>query len=136
MPKIFKSNYISPFSQSITTVKYILINTKYKSKISQNLKQILRKLRKRSFYKAIELVSNISNVIERNEIIQILYSVVTYIENNHNANLVKLWIDDISIENISKFNYFLNQNVEKLDDQCFIVINVGFEYKPFPIKKE
>lgn len=136
MPKIFQSNYISPFSQSITTVKYILINTKYKSKISQNLKQILRKLRKRSFYKAIELVSNISNVIERNEIIQILYSVVTYIENNHNANLVKLWIDDISIENISKFNYFLNQNVEKLDDQCFIVINVGFEYKPFPIKKE
>jgi len=135
MSKIFRSNSLLPSSQNRMVVKYITINTKYEVRLSQNLKQVLKKLKKCSFYKSVGLLSNISNVTERNEILQILYSVVTYVENNHNANLVKLWIDDIFIENVSKINSFLNQNVEKLDDQSYIIINLGFEYKLPSVKK-
>lgn len=118
------------------TIEYITIKAKYKNKITQTLQKTLKTLRKLSFYIAIDILSDLSNTEERTAILQILYSAVTYAENNHYANLVKIWIDDIYIKNILKQNYFLNQNSQKLEDKYYIIIKLGFEYKAFPVKKE
>lgn len=118
------------------TIEYITVKARYNYKITQILKKVLQTLRKRSFFIAIDILADFSNSIERNLILQILYSSVTYAENNHYANLVKIWIDDIHIKKISKPNYFLNKNSQKLEDNHYIIIHLGFEYKPFPIKKE
>jgi len=90
-------------------------------------------LRKRSFYKAIEVISDISDLFERNCILQILYSSVTYAENNHYANLLKLWIDDIYIKKIPNPNNFIQGDSHF---NYYVVINLGFEYKDLPSKKE
>jgi hypothetical protein len=118
------------------TVGYIAIGAKYEGKLSPNIKKTLQSLRKRSFYKAVEIVSDISNIVERNFILQILYSSVTYSENNNYANLLKLWVDDIFVQKISKSNHFIDQSTKKLEDNYFFVFNLGLQYKDLPVKKE
>jgi hypothetical protein len=118
------------------TIEYITIKAKYNNEITQTLQKTLKTLRKLSFYIAIDILADLSNTKERTAILQILYSAVTYAENNHYANLVKIWIDDIYIKNISKQNYFLNQSSQKLEYKYYIIIKLGFEYKAFPVKKE
>lgn len=126
----------SPFSQSSMTLAYITVNAKYENALSPAAKNLLKSLRKHSFYKAIEKISNITNSFERTLILQIIYSAVTYAENNQYANLIKLWIDDIYIKKVPKQNRFISKNSERLEYEHFIIINLGFEYKPLPIKKE
>lgn len=123
-------------SQNSTSVGYLKVSSKYNFKITQNLKKILKSLRRCSFYKSVEILSNLSNITERNAILQMIYSVVTYAENNHYANLVKVWIDNIFIKKVNKSNKFLNNESENLTDSYCIVLNLGFEYKAFPVKRE
>ena len=75
-----------------------VVNVKKICLLSQNTSMILKRFRRRSFYKSVEIVSEIENLTERNAILQILYSVATYNENNHSMNLLKIWIDDIYIK--------------------------------------
>ena len=79
---------------------------------------------------------SVLNVFERNHLLQILYSSVAYVENNYSANLLKLWIDDIHIQKISKTNSFLDDTTNHLSFNYYIIINLGFEYKDLPMKKE
>jgi hypothetical protein len=122
--------------QNSTTVGYLSVSSKYNFKVTQNFKKILKNLRKCSFYKSIEILSNLSDKTERTTILQIIYSVVTYAENNHYANLLKVWIDNIYIKKVVRSNKFLNKNPGKLENDYYIILNLGFEYKAFPVKKE
>jgi len=130
------SKNLSTISQNSTTVGYLSVSSKYNFKVTQNFKKILKNLRKCSFYKSIEILSNLSDKTERTTILQIIYSVVTYAENNHYANLLKVWIDNIYIKKVVKPNKFLKRKSENLTDNYYIVLNFGFEYKAFPVKKE
>ena len=95
----------------------------------------MKNLRKCSFYKSVELLSDLSNTTERTFILQIIYSAVTYAENNHYANLLKVWIDNIYIKKVIKSNNFLNKKSERLENSYYIIIKFGFEYKAVPVKK-
>ena len=136
MPKVLKKKKISVVSQNSTIIGYIKVNANYNYKITQNLKKVLKNLRKCSFYKSVEILSNLSNNIERTFILQIIYSAVTYAENNHYANLLKVWIDNINIKKVEKSNKFLNKKSGKLESDYYVILNLGFEYKAFPVKKE
>lgn len=143
MVRILQYPINKDFSHSIktkiktpVTIGYITISAKYEGKLSPNIKKTLQSLRKRSFYKAVEIVSDISNTVERNFILQILYSSVTYSENNNYANLLKLWVDDIFVQKISQSNHFVDQSTKKLEDNYFFVFNLGLQYKDLPVKKE
>ena len=46
------------------------------------------------------ILSYLSDNLERDYILQILYSATTYIENNYSANLLKVWINDIRIKEV------------------------------------
>jgi hypothetical protein len=117
-------------------LKFVTLTTKNKNVSSQNTIKILKSLRKRSFYKAIEIVSNMTNVVEKNYILQLLYSAVTYTENNHYANLLKLWVDDVYITKTEDTNRFIHQNKQILTSKYTIIIKIGFEYKDAPLKRE
>jgi hypothetical protein len=141
MPKLLKHPrckdfYFSPLSQGKLTMAYVRISAKYNFQISANVTKTLKDIRKRSFYKALENVERISNLFERNYLIEMLYSTVIYVENNHYANLLKLWIDDIYIKKVPNFNKFRNQNHETLKFHYYIILVLGFEYKDLPTKKE
>ena len=136
MSKVLKKKNFSVLSQNSTIIGYIKVNAKYNYKITQNLKKVLKNLRKCSFCKSVEILSNLSNNIERTFILQIIYSAVTYAENNHYANLLKVWIDNIYIKKVEKSNKFLNKKSGKLESDYYVILNLGFEYKAFPVKKE
>jgi len=141
MPKLLqhprcKDFYFSPLSQGPLTLAYVTVTAKYNYRLSLNIKKILKKIRKRSFYKAIEIITYMSNMFERNSILQILYSAVAYSENNHSSNLLKLWIDDIYIKKVPKDNDFIEQTESNLKFNYYIIIILGFEYKALPTKKE
>ena len=136
MSKVLKKKSFSIVSQNSTVIGFLTINAKYNYKITQNLKKVLKNLHKCSFYKSIEILSNLSNNLERTFILQIIYSAVTYAENNHYANLLKVWVDNIYIKKVVKSNKFLKKKSEKLENDYYIILNLGFEYKAFPVKKE
>ena len=117
-------------------LEFVTVNAKNTRLVSQDANKTLKSLRRRSFYKAIEIVSEIENIGERNSILQILYSVATYGENNHSINLLKLWIDDIYVKRTVNTNRFIHRNYKNLQYTHNIIIKFGFEYKVPPIKKE
>jgi len=123
-------------SKNPVIVESITVSTSYSNKLSPNIKKIFKNLRKRSFYKAVEMVNDISNINEQNFILQIIYSAATYAENNHCANLLKFWINEISVQKISKYNSFINKDSEKLEDSYLIIFNLSFQYKDLQVKKE
>lgn len=116
--------------------EFITVNAKKTYILSQNTNIVLKRLRRRSFYKSIEIVSEIENLTERNNILQILYSVATYSENNHSINLLTLWIDNVYIKKIIKTNQFIGIGSQDLQYTYNIIITLGFEYKAPPMKKE
>ena len=136
MPKFLQKKKIPVISQKSIVIGYLTVNAKYSYKITQNLKKVLKNLRKRSFYKSVEILSKLSNNLERTVILQIIYSAVAYAENNHHANLLKVWVDDIYIKEVVKSNKFLNKKSEKLKNTYYITLKISFEYKAFPGKKE
>ena len=136
MSTVLKKKKFSIVSQNSTVIGYLSVNAKYNYKITQNLKKILKDLHQCSFYKSIEILSNLSNNIERTFILQIIYSAVTYAENNHYANLLKVWVNNVYIKKVTKSNKFLKKKSENLENDYFITLNLGFEYKAFPVKKE
>ena len=141
MPKLLKHPkckdfHFSTLSQTSLTLAYVRLNAKWDYQLSFNVLKVLKNIQKRSFYKSIEIISSILNVFERNYLLQILYSAVAYVENNYSANLLKLWIDDIHIQKVGKTNSFLYEKTNQLSCSYYIIINLGFEYKDFPVKKE
>ena len=124
MSKVLKKKIFSAVSQNSTIIGYITLNAKYDYKITQNLKKVLKNLRKCSFYKSVEILSNLSNNLERTFILQIIYSAVTYAENNHYANLLKVWVDNIYIKKVEKSNKFLDKKSEKLENDYYIILNI------------
>ena len=117
-------------------LEFVTVSAKNTHLISQDANKTLKSLRRRSFYKAIEIVSEIESITERNSILQILYSAATYGENNHSINLLKLWIDDIYIKKTINTNQFIHRNYKNLQYTHNITIKLGFEYKVPPLKKE
>jgi hypothetical protein len=139
MPRLSKRPRSKGFfrtSKNSIVLEFVTLTAKSKIPLSQNVIKVFKSLRKRSFYKAIEIASSIENTIERNEILQILYSAIVYSENNHYANLLKLCIDDIYIVKISKFNQFIPNDSLNFKERYNVVIQLAFEYKEPPIKKE
>lgn len=116
--------------------QFMTVNIKNNQLISQNINKILKNIRRRSFYTALNIVSYIENSVERNTILQILYSVTTYSENNYSSNLLNIWIHEIYIKQTMNSNQFIDKDSHKLKDNNDIIITLGFQYKVPPIKNE
>ena len=128
--------YFTNLSQTSLNLGYVTITAKYNSTLSLNILNTLKNIRKRSFYKAVEILSYLSDNLERDYILQILYSATTYIENNYSANLLKVWINDIRIKEVKKLNKFFDKTNDDSNCEIFIIVNLGFEYKDILIKKQ
>ena len=128
--------YLTNLSQTSLNLGYVTITAKYNSTLSLNVLNTLKNIRKRSFYKAVEILSYLSDNLERDYILQILYSATTYIENNYSANLLKVWINDIRIKEVKKLNKFFDKTNDDSNCEIFIIVNLGFEYKDILIKKQ
>ena len=103
-----------PKSNEITSQTFQI---KYEKKLSSTAKAILNSFQNKYIYYAIDDILYLlkGNLIERDNLLAILYSPILSLQNNFSVNFFDIWIREVYIEEISKVNKFLNQRFSNFD---------------------
>ena len=110
---------------------------KYEKKLSSIAKFLLNSFQAKYLYYAIDDILYLLklNVIERDNLLGILYSPVLSLQNNLSINFFDIWIHEIYINEISKVNKFLPNDCQKCQSFTYITIKLLYRTK-LPIKKQ
>lgn len=113
-------------------------NVKCDSKLSPLAKTILQSFKFKLYYYVIDDLLYLlkSNPNERDYLLQILNSSVIFLQNNLYVNFFDIYIYDININEISKFNRFVNEQSESFKFSNTITIKLAYQVKPIPKKLE
>ena len=117
--------------------KHIVIIAKYDGIISNNTKILLKKVQSRSYSRVMYLLSFIPDNKERSYFLQTFNSVSIYVQNNHDVNVVKLWVNSIFIQKRPKKNSLvtLGQRSQNFQFYSYLRIELGFTPKIIIRKK-
>ena len=109
---------------------------RYNKKLSSVAKLVLNSFQNKYIYYAIDdiLYSFKSNPKERENLLAILYSPVLSLQNNFCINFFDIWIHEISINEVSKVNKFLNNSSSNFEQRSDITITLLYKTH-VPIKK-
>lgn len=109
---------------------------KYEKKLSPIAKLILNSFRNKYIYYAIDDILYLlkSNPVERDNILEILYSQVISLQNNLSVNFFDIWIHEIYINEISKINKFISNDSQNFEQFTYITIKLLYKTR-IPIKK-
>ena len=109
---------------------------KYEKKLSLIAKLILNSFRNKYIYYAIDDILYLlkSNPVERDNLLEILYSQVLSLQNNLSVNFFDIWIHEIYINEISKVNKFINNDSQNFEQFTFLTIKLLYKTR-IPIKK-
>jgi hypothetical protein len=77
-----------------------------------------------------------SNPTERDYLLQILHSSVIFLQNNLYVNFFDIYIYDISLNEKSKFNRFINKQPTSFKVSNTITIKLAYQVKPVTKKLE
>ena len=113
-------------------------NVKCDAKLSPLAKTILSSFKFKLYYYVIDDLLYLlkSNLEERDYLLQILNSSVIFLQNNLYVNFFDIYIYDININEISKFNRFVNEQSESFKFSNTITIKLAYQVKPIPKKLE
>jgi len=111
-------------------------NVKCDNKLSPLAKTILQSFKYKLYYYVIDDLLYLlkSNPDERDYLLQILNSSVIFLQNNLYVNFFDIYIYDININEISKFNRFVNEQSESFKTSNTITIKLAYQVKPVPKK--
>lgn len=111
---------------------------KYEKPLSTIDKLLLNNFQKKYLYHAIEDIHSILKFqsIQRDNLLAILYSSVISLQNNLSIDFFDIWIDEISINKVSKSNKFLATHHKSLEPFSYITIKLVYSWKPLPKKME
>jgi len=103
-------------------------NVKSEKTLSPLAKSILLSVQFKHFYYVRDDISYLlkSNPIERDFLLQALYSTVISLQNNLSINFFDMWIYEIYINKISTHNKFLNQKSQNLESDEYITIKLAY----------
>ena len=103
-------------------------NVKSEKKLSPLAKLILQSVQFKHFYYVRDDISYLlkSNPIERDFLLQALYSTVLSLQNNLSVNFFDIWIYEIYINRISTHNKFLDQKSQNLEPDEYITIKLAY----------
>jgi len=123
-----------PKSNEITSKTF---HMKYDKKLSATAKFILNSFQNKYIYYAIDDILYLLklNQIERDNLLAILYSPVLSLHNNFSVNFFDIWIREVSIDEISKVNKFLNKDSQPSEQFSYITIKLFYKTK-VPVKKQ
>ena len=113
-------------------------NVKCDKKLSSLAITILQSFKFKLYYYVMDDLLYLlkSNLDERDYLLQILNSSVIFLQNNLYVNFFDIYIYDISINEISKFNRFVNEQSESFKISNTITIKLAYQVKPVPKKLE
>ena len=77
-----------------------------------------------------------SNPDERDYLLQTLHSTVIFLQNSLYINYFDIYVYDISISEVSKFNRFINEKSEQFQISNNITIKLAYQVKPVTKKLE
>lgn len=110
---------------------------KYEKKLSSKALFLLNSFQKKYLYYAIDDVLYLfrSNLIERENLLNILYSAVISVHNNFSINFFEIWIQEIYVNQVSKSNKFLKPNSNNYESFNYITLKLLYRPK-ISIKKQ
>jgi hypothetical protein len=113
-------------------------NVKCDKKLSPLAITILQSFKFKLYYYVMDDLLYLlkSNLDERDYLLQILNSSVIFLQNNLYVNFFDIYIYDITINEISKFNRFVNEQSELFKVSNTITIKLAYQIKPVPKKLE
>ena len=77
-----------------------------------------------------------ANPTELNYLLQILHSTVIFLQNNLYVNFFDIYVYDISINEVSKFNRLVNHQSDYFKVSNDITIKLAYQVKPITKKLE
>ena len=103
-------------------------NVKSEKKLSSLAKLILQSVQFKHFYYVRDDISYLlkSNPIERDFLLQALYSIVISLQNNLSVNFFDMWIYEIYINKVSTHNKFMDRNSQNLEPGEYITIKLAY----------
>ena len=103
-------------------------NVKSEKKLSPLAKLILQSVQFKHFYYARDDIFYLlkSNPIERDFLLQALYSIVISLQNNLSINFFDMWIYEIYINKVSAKNKFMSQASQNLESSEYITIKLAY----------
>ena len=110
----------------------------YKLPLSKTSRDILNSFTNKYIYYAIDDILYLldSNPIERDNLLNILYSCMLSLHNEFSINFFDIWIDSIYFNDICETNRFLKSQIVKKNKTSNLIISVKLHYfKRMPIKK-
>ena len=113
-------------------------NVKCDNKLSPLAKTILQSFKFKLYYYVIDDLLYLlkSNIDERDYLLQILNSSAIFLHNNLYVNFFDIYIYDITINEISKCNRFVNDTSESFKVSNSLTIKLAYQVKPVPKKLE
>lgn len=111
---------------------------KSKKPLSTVDKIILNNFEKKYLYHAIDdvLYSLKSKPVERANLLEILYTPVLALQNHFSIDFFDIWIDEISINKVSKNNKFLVNCTSTMEPFSYITMKLVYNKKLLPKKTE
>ena len=103
-------------------------NVKSEKTLSPLAKSILLSVQFKHFYYVRDDISYLlkSNPIERDFLLQALYSTVISLQNNLSINIFDIWIYEIYINKVSTHNKFMRQKSQNLESDEYITIKLAY----------
>lgn len=103
-------------------------NVKSEKTLSPLTKLILQSVQFKHFYYVRDDISYLlkSNPIERDFLLQALYSTVISLQNNLSINIFDIWIYEIYINKVSTHNKFMRQKSQNLEPDEYITIKLAY----------
>ena len=103
-------------------------NVKSEKKLSPLAKLILQSVQFKHFYYVRDDISYLlkSNPIERDFLLQALYSIVISLQNNLSVNFFDMWIYEIYINTVPTNNKFMNHKSQNLEPDEYITIKLAY----------
>lgn len=126
--------FLYPSPNEITSKTFQI---KYEKKLSSVAKFLLNSFQNKYLYYAIDDILYLlkPTSIERNTLLEILYSPVISLQNNLSINFFDIWIHEIYISEVSNVNKFLTKNCQKFEPFSYITIKLLYRTK-IPTKKQ
>ena len=103
-------------------------NVKSEKKLSPLAKLILQNIQFKHFYYARDDIFYLlkHNPIERDFLLQALYSIVISLQNNLSINFFDMWVYEIYINKVSTKNKFMSQKSQNLESGEYITIKLAY----------
>lgn len=113
-------------------------NIKCENKLSPLAKTIIKSFKFKLYYYVVDDLLYLlkSNPTELNYLLQILHSTVIFLQNNLYVNFFDIYVYDISINEVSKFNRLVNRQSDYFKVSNDITIKLAYQVKPITKKLE